>query len=97
MELVNFGFDLILIGVAFWMIFVVRESGLGGVMGNTLTFITVGAAVLGLAHLVETITFEVFKLQDIALGEFIHRAIVLTGFVFLILGFQGLGKLRRTN
>jgi hypothetical protein len=97
METINLGFDFVLIGVAFWMIMVVRQSGLGGVMGNTLSFITIGAVVLGMAHLIETLTFQVFKLQDVAFGEFLHRIIVLTGFVFLILGIQGLGKLRRSN
>ena len=97
MEIVNVAFDFVLIGVAIWMIVVVRGSGLGGVMGNTLTNITIGAIVLGVAHLTETLTFEVINLQDIALGEFIHRVIVLTGFVFLILGIQGLSKLRRPN
>lgn len=97
MEIVNIAFDFVLIGVAIWMIVVVRGSGLGGVMGTTLTNITIGAIVLGVAHLIETLTFEVFNLQDIALGEFLHRAIVLTGFVFLILGIQGLSKLRRPS
>jgi hypothetical protein len=97
MEFANIAFDFVLIGVAVWMIVVVRGSGLGGVMGSTLTNITIGAVVLGIAHLTETITFEVLKLQDVPLGEFIHRTIVLTGFVFLILGIQGLSKLRRPN
>jgi hypothetical protein len=97
MEMVNLGFDLLLVGVAMWMIMVVRDSGLGGVMGSTLNLITVGAIVLGAAHLIETILFNVVKFQDLAAGEFIHRVIVLTGFVFLILGIQGLGKLRRPN
>jgi hypothetical protein len=95
MGIVNIGFDVVLIGVAIWMIMVVKNSGLGGVMGNTLNLITIGAIILGVAHLLETVTFELIKFDDVAVYETIHRIIVLTGFVFLILGIQGLGKLRR--
>ncbi len=97
MQIVNIVFDFVLCFTALWMIQVVRKSGLGGVMGNTLGYITIGAVVLGVAHMLETITFEVIKLQDIPLGEFLHRCIVLAGFVFLIIGMQGLSKLRRPN
>jgi hypothetical protein len=97
MEIVNIAFDVVLIGVAIWMVTVVRGSGLGGVMGNTLNLITIGAIILGIAHLLETLTFRFIKFDDVAVGEFLHRVIVLTGFVFLILGMQGLSKLRRPN
>jgi hypothetical protein len=97
MGIVNIGFDIVLIGVAIWMIMIVRNSGLGGVMGATLTNITIGGIVLGIAHLLETLTFAMIKLEDVAVYETIHRVIVLVGFVFLILGMQGLSKLRRPN
>jgi hypothetical protein len=96
MEMVNVTFDFVLLAVAVWMVLVVGRSGLGGVIGNTLNFITIGAIVLGLAHLSETITFEVLHLENVALGEFLHRIIVLAGFVCLVVGFQGLTRLRRT-
>jgi len=49
--------------------------------------------VLGIAHIAETITFEVIKLENVPLGELIHRGIVLLGFVLLVVGFKNLGKL----
>jgi ABC-type transport system involved in cytochrome c biogenesis permease subunit len=67
----------------------------GGVVGSTLTFITTGAIILGVAHLIETLLFNVLGLKDVALGEFIHRVIVISGFLFLTFGIQGLGVLRR--
>lgn len=90
----NYMFDFVLVAMAIWMIVVLRKSGLAGVVGGTLTLITVGAVILGCAHLIETITFEVIGLQDVALGEFLHRIVVFLGFIFLIMGFRGLGKLR---
>ncbi len=90
----NYLFDFVLVAMAIWMIVVLRKSGLAGVVGGTLTLITVGAVILGCAHLIETITFEVIGLQDVALGEFLHRIVVFLGFIFLIMGFRGLGKLR---
>ena len=95
MEVVNITFDFVLLAVAVWMVMVVTRSGLGGVIGNALNFITVGAIVLGLAHLAETLTFEVLHLENVALGEFLHRVIVLAGFLCLVVGFQGLTRLRR--
>ena len=95
-EKVNLILDFILIFTALWMIFTVRGVGLGGVVGNTLTMITVGAVVLGVAHLLETVTFEVLKM-DAGLVEFIHRAVILVGFVLLTIGFAGLAKLKASH
>lgn len=96
MEQANVILDFVLIFVAIWMIFAARSSGLGGVIGTTLTFITIGALVLGLAHLIETITVEQLG-WDIVLVELVHRILILAGFVFLAIGFQGLGKMRQTT
>lgn len=95
MEQANVILDFVLIFVAIWMIFAARRSGLGGVIGTTLTFITIGALVLGLAHLIETITVEQLG-WDIVLVELVHRVLILVGFIFLAFGFQGLGKMRQT-
>ena len=95
MEKINFLFDVVLILCSLWMVMVVRGSGLGGAVGNGLQLITFGAIVLGMAHLSETLTFEVFHLQNMALGEFLHRIIIVAGFVLLTLGFQQFVKLRR--
>lgn len=93
MEQANVALDFVLIFVALWMIFAARSSGLGGVIGTTLTFITIGALFLGIAHLAETVTVEYFG-WDILLVEFVHRLLILVGFVLLAAGFQGLGKMR---
>lgn len=92
-ETINLGFDFVLIFTALWMIFTVRGVGLGGVVGKTLSLITIGAVVLGVAHLLETVTFEVMKM-DAGLVEFIHRTVILVGFVLLTIGFSGLAKLK---
>ena len=94
-ETINLALDFVLIFAALWMIVAARRTGLGGVIGSTLTIITIGAVVLGLAHLLETITFEVFEM-DAAAVELIHRLIILFGFILLAIGFQGLGQLRRS-
>lgn len=95
MEIFNIILDFVLLFAAIWMVFIARSSGLGGLVGSALTLISIGAIVLGLAHIVETITFEVIELEDVALGELIHRGIVLLGFIFLILGFNSLGSIRK--
>lgn len=96
MELVNFILDLVLVSVALWMIMVIRSSTLGSVFGKTLSWISAGAIILGTAHLLETLTFQVFHLEDVVLGEMLHRLIVLAGFGSLATGFLGLRQLRRT-
>ena len=95
MDKLNLLFDMVLIVASIWMVRVARSSGLGGAVGNGLQLITFGAIVLGMAHLSETLTFEVFHLKDLALGEFLHRIIILAGFVLLTLGFQQFARLRR--
>ena len=94
METVNLIFDFVLLFAAIWMIVTVKKSGLAGVVGSTLSIITIGALILGFAHMLETVTFEVAPDLNVALGEFIHRVVVLAGFVFLIIGFRGLSKSR---
>ncbi|GGM16781.1 hypothetical protein [Deinococcus aerophilus] len=96
MELVNLILDLILVSVALWMIVVIRTSTLGSVFGKALSWISAGAIILGAAHLLETLTFQVFHLKDVALGELLHRLIVLAGFGSLVIGFLSLRQLRRT-
>jgi hypothetical protein len=89
-ELVNIAMDIVLIFLAFWMVW--AGNRLGGVVGQSMGLVTVGAVVLGFAHLSETILFEVVKI-DAAMGEFIHRIIILTAFVFLTLGLSAAGKM----
>lgn len=91
MEQINILLDLILIAAAVWMIFVIK--GTDGVVGKAFSLIAWGVILLGLAHVIETITFEVLHLH-IALVELLHRLIVLAGFVVLILGFKKITAIR---
>jgi len=91
METLNFLLDLVLIGAAVWAIVVVRE--LGGLVGKAFNSIMWGMVFLGIAHLSETITFEVLQLE-ISLVEFMHRIIVLIGIGFLVLGFRRMQRIR---
>lgn len=93
MEIVNFSLDIVLLIVGLWMIVVVRSSGLGGMMGRAFNAIVVGAAILGLAHLVETLMFEFLGLNA-DLNETIHRIFILAGFIAMIFGFQALSSLK---
>lgn len=93
MEIANVILDFILVAAAVWMIVTVRSSGLGGVFGKTLTAVSTGAVILGIAHLIETAMFEWLGMEA-ALVELIHRILILAGFVLLIYGFQSLATLR---
>ena len=50
-----------------------------------------GAIVLGFAHLIETVLFEVFSVGTEA-NELAHRVIILVGFLFIANGLRQLGK-----
>jgi hypothetical protein len=92
MNILNFILDLSLVGASIWMVYIVR--GTGGIVGRTLTIITVGAVVLGLAHITETSIAYLWPELPFETGEFIHRAMVFTGFVMLVLGFRQIRELR---
>lgn len=87
----NLILDVVLILAAVWMIFVVR--GLGGVVGRTLNLIVAGTIVLGLAHLAATVGSRVLELEG-GLNSFIHRLIVLGGFVLVVVGFRQIRELK---
>ncbi|MDQ7024170.1 MAG: hypothetical protein Q9P01_02605 [Anaerolineae bacterium] len=86
--------DIVLVITSVWMVLVVRKAELGGIMGNTLSLITIGAVLLGLAHMIETAMLDLFNLS-VEFTELSHRLIVLSGFVLLILGFRQFAKLRQ--
>lgn len=96
MDYIIIGLDIILILTSFWMIYVVRQSQFGGVLGATLQAVVLGALLLGLAHAMETIMIEVLSM-GIEITELIHRLMVLFGFALLIFGFQQLAKLRKAS
>ncbi len=92
MQIVNLILDLSLVGASIWMVSIVR--GIGGIVGKTLNIITVCVIVLGLAHITETgISYLVPGLR-FEIGEFIHRVMVFTGFVMLVLGFRQIRELK---
>jgi hypothetical protein len=74
------------------MVSIVR--GIGGIVGKTLNTITVGTVVLGLAHITETGLAYLVPEMDFELGELIHRAMVFTGFVLLVIGFRQIRELK---
>ncbi len=89
---VNIILDFVLIAASIWMIFVVR--GVGGLVGRTLTFVVIGTVILGAAHLIATFGTSVLKL-DGGLNNFIHRLVVLGGFLFLVFGFRQISAMKR--
>lgn len=90
---VNFMLDFVLIAAAVWMIIAVR--GLGGIVGKSLNTVTAGAFMLGVAHLLSTITKLSAPDIDRNLEGMIHRLIVLVGFVILAMGFRQIYALKR--
>lgn len=88
----NVVLDIVLVVASIWMILAAR--GVGGVFGRTLTLIVVGAIILGIAHLLATFGTQVLHL-DGATNNFIHRLVVLAGFVFLVIGFQNLSEVKK--
>ena len=94
MQTVNTVLDFVLIAAAIWMVVVVR--GLGGIIGRGLNWITVGALVLGIAHLLDTAMRQVIGAGwDAATFSFAHRIVVLAGFVVLIVGFQQIRDIKK--
>lgn len=84
----NIILDVVLILASLWMVFMIR--GIGGVVGRTLTFIVIGAVILGIAHLLATLTAGIFAPYDGTM----HRVVVLVGFIFLAFGFRQLSAMR---
>lgn len=85
---INLILDIVLVLASLWMVYTVR--GIGGIVGRTLTYIVVGAVILGVAHLQATFTADLFTTHN----QTIHRVVVLAGFVFLVIGFRQLRTMR---
>ena len=88
----NIILDIILIAASVWMVIIVR--GLGGVIGKGLNLIMVGAVILGIAHLLATVMHNVMPMDSPTEG-FIHRIIVLVGFIVLVVGFRQINTINK--
>jgi hypothetical protein len=93
MENLNIFLDFALVMVGLWMVYIAYRVELGGIMGHTITFVTLGALLLGFAHLTETIMMGVF--ENVVFNELIHRIIILGGFLLLVQGFRKLSNLQQ--
>ena len=91
-KIVNLVLDFVLVAASIWMILAAR--GVGGIFGKTMNLIVIGAIILGVAHLLATVGTSVLGIQG-DVNNFIHRLIVLAGFVFLVFGFRQLGEIKR--
>jgi len=91
----NYVLDVILVLASIWMLVSVR--GIGGIMGRTLTLIIIGAIILGFAHVITDVMGQTVLVGSAAapLNNFIHRLIVLVGFILLALGFRQAQQLTR--
>lgn len=87
----NIVLDFVLIVASIWMILTVR--GVGGIVGRTLSLITIGAVILGIAHLLATLFGSVLGWNAV-FNNFVHRLIVLSGFVLLVFGFRQIAELK---
>ena len=71
------------------MVYSVR--GVGGVVGKTLSWIVVGTVILGVAHLLATLTGSLFA----PWGGSVHRVVVLVGFLLVVMGFRQISVMKR--
>jgi hypothetical protein len=88
----NLILDFVLVAASIWMILAGR--GLGGIVGRSFSLIVAGAIVLGFAHLIATFGTGTLQIPG-PTNNFIHRLIVLGGFVLLALGFRNISELKR--
>jgi hypothetical protein len=91
MSTTNFVLDFVLVAASIWMVLTIR--GLGGVVGKTLNWITLGAIITGLAHLLTTLQHRLMPWEP-SLESFAHRIVVLMGFILLVVGFRQIRQLR---
>jgi hypothetical protein len=92
LSLGNLILDFVLVAAAIWMVIEVR--GIGGIIGSSMNRIVIGAIILGVAHLVATFGTNVLDLAG-DVNNFIHRLIVLLGFVLLVAGFRKMAEIKR--
>ena len=86
-QLASSTLDFVLIAAGFWMAHTANQMQMRGAVGVTLRQVSVGAVILGFAHLIETVLFEVVKVGTES-NELIHRVIILVGFLFIANGLR---------
>ena len=89
METIAFVLDILLV-IAAIAAYLARPR-IGGELAKGLRTLTTGVLVLGLAHMIETLFFVLFNVGT-PLNEVIHRILVGTGFIFVIMGFNRMRK-----
>jgi hypothetical protein len=85
METIAFVLDIFLV-IAAIAAYLARPR-IGGQLAKGLQTLMTGILVLGFAHLIETLFFTLIFV-DRPLNEVIHRLLVATGFIFVIVGFN---------
>jgi hypothetical protein len=85
METIAFVLDIFLV-IAAIAAYLARPR-IGGQLAKGLQTLMAGILVLGFAHLIETLFFTLFFV-DRPLNEVIHRLLVATGFILVIVGFN---------
>ncbi len=88
----NLIMDFVLVAASIWM--VLEARGIGGIVGTSINRIVIGAIILGFAHLIATVGTTVLQIEG-PLNQFIHRLIVLAGFVLLVAGFRKMAEIKR--
>ena len=89
----NVVMDVVLVLAGLWMVWTVR--GIGGIVGSSLTLIVSGAIILGFAHLIATLGSAAYlNIFDANTNNFVHRIIVLIGFIVLVFGFRRLRAMK---
>jgi len=84
LQIISFVLDLVLIVAA--VIAYHARPRIGGQLAIGLRVLLIGVMILGLAHFIETALFVVFH-ENLQVNEVIHRLLVGTGFLFVIVGF----------
>lgn len=89
---INILLDFVLVAATIWMVVAVR--GVGGIFGRTLNLIVIGAIILGIGHLLSDFTLKILNWNG-DFNNFVHRLVVLIGFVVLVIGFRQLSEIKK--
>ncbi len=84
----NYVLDGILILIGLLMAKEAFSIGLGGAMKRSTRSLVIGAAFLGVAHIIETTVLH-YGMEEHA-NELLHRVIVLVGMALLLIGLKEL-------